>query len=246
LSFRQLRWNETLSRFDAQIQHIPGISNSAADALSRYPYVQSHDKLETNAISTIEFDRQICEDIRKSYVEDQLFGMVIKNPERYPLYQFKDGLLFFEGRLCVPANDRVSREKLLKLHHDDLGNHFAVDKTRRSLMQEYYWPGVHKDIELYIKSCPSCGRNKSPTQAPAEFLHPMPIPERRFDELAMDFVGPLPTSNGFDTVLMMTDRLTDYVKMEPTHSTATARDIATLTYSSWYHQFGLPKAITSD
>jgi hypothetical protein len=102
-------------------------------------------------------------------------------------------------------------------------------------------------VHLYIKSCISCSRNKSPTQAPAGFLHPMPIPEHRFDELAMDFVGTIPISNGFDMILVMTDRLTDYVKLEPTHSTATAQDIATLVYSSWYRQFGLPiKAITSD
>src|SRR5437667_9348644 len=74
----------------------------------------------------------------------------------------------------------------------------------------------------------------------------MPIPEHRFDELAMDFVGPVPISNGFDTILVMTERLTDYVKLEPTHSSATAQDIARVVYSSWYRQFGLPKAITSD
>lgn len=184
-----------------------------------------------NAVSLVEFDHEILNNIRKSYPDDKLFGAVIENPERYPLYQLKDGLLFFEERLCIPTNDRVSREKLLKLYHDD-SNHFTVDKTRRSIMSDYYWPGVHKDVELYIKSCTSCGRNKSSTQAPAGFLHSMPIPERRFDELALDFVGPLGTSNGFDTVLVMTDRLTDYVKLEPTHSTATAQDIATLVYSS--------------
>src|SRR6202023_603459 len=42
------------------------------------------------------------------------------------------------------------------------------------------------------------------------------------------------------------DRLTDYVKFEPTHSTTTAADIADLVYRSWYRQFGLPKAMTSD
>src|SRR5580704_13756799 len=40
LSDRQIRWNELLSKFDMDIRYIPGISNSAADALSRYPYVQ--------------------------------------------------------------------------------------------------------------------------------------------------------------------------------------------------------------
>ena len=39
LTPRQIRWNEYLSRFDTDIHHIPGISNSAANALSRYPYV---------------------------------------------------------------------------------------------------------------------------------------------------------------------------------------------------------------
>ena len=248
LSPCQMRWNETLTRFDTQIRHIPRISNSAADALSRYPYVQSKDGRESaiSAISMAEFDPDILRSVCASYSKDGLFGPVIKNPEQYPLFQLIDGLLFFEGRLCVPANDRESREKLLKLHHDELGDHFAIDKTRRSLMGDYYWPGVQRDIELYIKSCVSCGRNKSPTQAPAGLLHPMPIPEQRFDELALDFVGTLPISKGFDTILVMTDRLTDYVKLEPTHSSATAQNIARVIYSSWYRQFGLPKAITSD
>jgi len=43
-------------------------------------------------------------------------GVVVENPEWYPLYQLKDGVLFFEETLCIPTNDRVSREKLLKLY----------------------------------------------------------------------------------------------------------------------------------
>jgi len=98
--------------------------------------------------------------------------MVISHPERYPLFQLNDGLLFFEGQLCIPASDRVSRERLLKLHHDELGNHNGVNKTRRTIMLDYFWPGVHRDVELYVKSCASCARNKSPTQAPAGFFSP--------------------------------------------------------------------------
>ena len=246
LSARQIRWNEVLSRFDAKIRHIPGITNSAADALSRYPYVQSSDDLSVCAISIVEFDSTILNDVKNSYKDDRLFGPVIKNPERYPLFQFEEGLIFFEGRLCIPTNDRASREKLLRTHHDHAGNHHAIDKTRKSIIIDYYWPGVQRDVESYVKSCPSCARNKSSTQAPAGFLHPMPIPKDRFAEMALDFVGSLVPSKGYDMILVMTDRLTDYVKFEPTHSTATAADIADLVYRSWYRQFGLPKAMTSD
>jgi hypothetical protein len=74
----------------------------------------------------------------------------------------------------------------------------------------------------------------------------MPIPSNRFSEMALDFVGPVPKSNGFDMILGMTDRLTNYVKLEPVHSTATAQDIADVVYHSWYRQFGMPEAMTSD
>src|SRR5204863_7024433 len=84
-SARQIRCNEVLSRFDAEIKHIPGITNSAADALSRYPYVQSQEDLSACAISIVEFDSSILRSVRRSYLEDKLFGPVVANPEHYPL-----------------------------------------------------------------------------------------------------------------------------------------------------------------
>jgi RNase H-like domain found in reverse transcriptase len=85
LSPRQIRWNETLTRFDTQMRHIPGISNSAADALSRYPYVQAKEEREgstISAVSLVEFDPEVLRLVRASYPNDGLFAPVIKNPER--------------------------------------------------------------------------------------------------------------------------------------------------------------------
>ena len=242
LSPRQIRWNETLSRFDFDIHHIPGIANSAADALSRYPYTQLG---TVSAITSIAIDAAILQSVKKAYVDDKLFGPVISNPEHYPAYTLVDEALYFEDRLCIPISDRKTRETLLLLHHD-VENHFGRRKTRSSIAREYFWPGLDQDVEEYIRTCDSCARNKTSTQAPAGLLHPLPVPSSRFDELALDFVGPLPESGGFDMILGMTDRLTNYTKLEPVHSTATAEDIADVVYRSWCRQFGMPKAITSD
>jgi hypothetical protein len=102
------------------------------------------------------------------------------------------------------------------------------------------------DAETYVKSCPTCIANKSSTQSPAGYLHPLPIPHERFSDIAMDFVGPLAKSKGHDMILVMTDRLTNYVRIEPTLSTATAQDIASLVYRTWCRMFGLPHRIVSD
>ena len=107
-------------------------------------------------------------------------------------------------------------------------------KTRGNLAREFLWPGVTNDVETYVRSCDSCAQNKSSTQAPVGFLHPLSIPANRFLEIALDFVGPLSESNGYDCILIMTDRLTNYVLIEPATTTATASDIASLFYQTWY------------
>jgi len=76
-------------RFDTDIYHIPGISNSAADALSRYPYAQDLEKSSAhepitpfvNATSIVEFDKDVLTSIAKHYEDDGFFGPVIRNPE---------------------------------------------------------------------------------------------------------------------------------------------------------------------
>jgi hypothetical protein len=241
--------------------------------LSRYPYAQDEKPLEahvrenegdvelrelatkpgnydideldvTYLTTVVSIDNAIYDVIRNSYKDDSFFKPIITNPERYPTYTVTDGLIYHRDRLCIP-NERETREMLLATHHDDQ-NHFGAHKTQAAITRDYLWPGLTKDVDAYIKSCDPCIRKKSTTQAPVGFLHPLPVPSARFREIAMDFIGPLPRSCGFDMAILITDRLTDYVKIEPTNTTATAPEIANLFYRTWYRQFGLPSAITSD
>jgi hypothetical protein len=135
---------------------------------------------------------------------------------------------------------------LLLYQYHDKDNHFGITKTCQKLAAEFFWPNLSRDVRKYINSCATCLQNKSNNQAPAGFLHSLPIPADCFSDIAIDFVGPLPKSQGFDAVAVFTDRLTNYIKIEPTYTTATAEDTARLVYRSWTWQFGLPRSIVSD
>ena len=153
--------------------------------------------------------------------------------------------MYISERLVIPRHGNI-RETLFLLAHDTLG-HFGFKKSYGSLKDAYYWPNMRKDLEnTYIPSCTSCQRNKSPTRKPIGPLHPTPIPDGRFKNLAIDFIGPLPKDNGFDQIITITDMLgTDY-RLIPSKTNDTAEDFALRFFDGWYCEHGLPDNIFSD
>ena len=127
----------------------------------------------------------------------------------------KDGLWFINDRLIIPANCGV-REQIFRLAHDVLG-HFGFHKSYENIRNSYYWPKMRTDLEHgYILACVECQRNKSSTKTPIGPLHPLPVPDDRCQSIAMDFIGPLPSDEGHDCILTITDRLGSDVRVIPT------------------------------
>lgn len=67
---------------------------------------------------------------------------------------------------------------------------------------------MRNDIIQFIQQCPSCQRNKHENLPYPGLLQPLPIPERPWLHINMDFVGGLPVSAQHDTILVVVDRLT--------------------------------------
>lgn len=242
-----VRWHALISSWIGPftIVYTPKLSNVVADALSRRP-----DHIVA-AISVVVDDSQfhdnIVDGLRNDTFAQAAQESITKNEttsfflDQNLLFRYHDHGI----QLYLPAAHDL-RETVIRECHDIRG-HFGLRRTLKAIQQRFFWPRMKHDVDLYIKSCQQCQRNKSSTQRPAGLLQPLEIPSAPFESISMDFITALPTTTtGFDALMVVVDRFSKYVEFIPTHTTATAADTATLFYTHIVCRHGCPRSIVSD
>jgi hypothetical protein len=109
-------------------------------------------------------------------------------------------------QLVIPQS---LKSMILEYCHDSLtAGHLGITKTTKTLLSRYWWPNVTRDIKNWIDSCPDCQSFKNPRTKMGLLQH-LPVPQKPFHTLGVDFVGPLPTTNsGNKYLLVFVDHLT--------------------------------------
>ena len=98
--------------------------------------------------------------------------------------------------------------RLIRADHDaPIAGHPGRDKTYELLSRKHFWPFMRKDVERFVANCHTCKRIKPRRHAPHETLLPLPVPDRPWQDISMDFVVGLPESDGFDAIWVVVDRL---------------------------------------
>ena len=167
-----------------------------------------------------------------------------------PAYRAFGGMLYFvdggQYRLYVP-NDRDLKLALLRDAHDaPIAGHPGTDRTFASLRRFYFWPNMLQEVIDYVRSCRSCQLVK-PAPAPMAPQTTFPLPRHPFQEIALDWVGPLPsTARGNDFLLNVTDRLTKFAVAIPCRTTMTRLELADALFYNICLKFGFPQVIVSD
>jgi Integrase zinc binding domain len=194
---------------------------------------------------TVATDPSLLETIIAGYDSDP-FCLKIKIADKlFKGIKWKGGLLYIGNRLVIPWVGSL-REDLFRLAHNSLG-HFGFEKSYVFLRDAYYWPNMCKDLqEAYLPACVDCQRNKDPTLKLTGPLHPLPIPDQRGDSIAIDFIGPCPTDDGFDGIVTITDCLGADIHIAPTHMDITAECFTVQFFNLWYCENGLPLNIVSN
>ena len=101
----------------------------------------------------------------------------------------------------------------------------------------------------YVKGCADCQRHKvnlRPTKAPLRPIYPKPE-ATPFDTVAIDFITKLPESQGYNSILTITDHdCTKVAVFIPCNEEINAEGTAALYIKHVFMHFGLPSKIISD
>ncbi len=274
LTARQARWAEILSQFFFTIMYQSGKDNLKADVLSRQEEdIEAQNKVKgeirtRSLLRPDQIDPRVLQEYTElaSLEEDELeesLGLIDRilraNRESESLealrvqaengddqLQLQDGLLTYEDRLLVPDSEGLRADLIREAHAQVSSAHSGQHKTYLLLQLRYYWRGMTADVKRYVRNCHECkrahvARDKTPGQ-----LHPLPISERPWQHVAMDFKSFPNDRQGFDTIFVVIDRLSKQSTSIPCLKTTTAKDMAVMYIDRIYRNHGAPESIVSD
>ncbi|KAJ9528812.1 hypothetical protein QJQ45_000053 [Haematococcus lacustris] len=249
LTGRQMRWTQRLAEFDITFVHKAGKHHTVPDALSRRPDHQ------LTALSIVDPDPSFFSTFDRHAPEDPAYQAALSQALSPPSPSSPTHLQVIEGRLYTTSTpprlyipSSPLRAQLLHEAHDaHTAAHLGRAKTLERLQRHFYWPQMHKTVQEYVRTCDKCQRNKATNQLPPGLLQPLPIPSRNWQQVSMDFIGPLPaTPRGHTMIFTIVDKLSKMIHLIPTTTTATAHDTARLFFDHIFKHHGLPEAIISD
>ena len=264
LSARQVRWIQFLQEFEFDISYLEGAKNTFADWLSRRPdyahFSCPHcrsalDDLPTPSISSMinpsdthsaQHMDPFCQQLEE-WLQDRssipsarrgYFKSFSKNADGSWLYRRK-ALVVPEGPL---------RLQYLEFFHDRLDHgHFGFYKTMEAMKPHVYWPTLVDDLTKFLASCETCQRTKPGLDRNAGLLHPLPVPETRFQSVNIDFAAMPLAEDGYNNLMVIVDRFTKLVELIPANDSLSAERCAELLYRHWYLAGrGFPNSIVSD
>ena len=107
-------------------------------------------------------------------------------------------------------------------------------------------PNIYTDVLDYVRTCPECQKAKPRNARPFGTILPLQPPEASWQDISMDLITSLPTSDNYDAIFVIVDRFSKMAHFIPTNTTADAPTLATLFINNIVRIHGIPRSIISD
>nr|GEV17707.1 putative reverse transcriptase domain-containing protein [Tanacetum cinerariifolium] len=179
LNMRQRCWIELLSDYECEIKYHPGKANA----------------------KILEAQGEASKDLKAP--AEWLRGL-----ERH-FEKRDDGGIYFTNRVWIPSIGGIRKLIIDEAHTSRYSVHPGVNKMYYDLRDLYWWPGMKRDIVVYVSKCLTCSKIKAEHQKPSGLLQQPEITKWKWEKITMDFVTKLPKSSSrHDAIWVLVDRWT--------------------------------------
>lgn len=145
------------------------------------------------------------------------------------------------------GDNPILKAKIIKEIHDGPSEgHSGRDATRKRISSFCYWKGQIRDIDQYIRECDICQHYKYDNDAYPGLLQPLPIPQRVWHIISIEFIESLPKSEGKEIILVVVDRLSKYAHFLALSHPYSATTVAKPFMEQVYKLHGMSADIVSD
>ncbi len=227
LSRWQVNYLNILSKFNFQIIFRSDKMNTKVDALIRMSLAnvsESAQRLEDHFQTILIFDRidvlsikskanlyqrvrminqtdEFCSEYRQAMNENKLKFHITKLKN----CKIIDDVLFRKDLLWISENMHT---KLLQEVHDQSSISHFDNKWIINLVQRfYYWSDYQATIRWYIRNCHACQQSKASRNSINELHHSLSISQKRWKDIAMNFITELFLSESYNVICTIICRL---------------------------------------
>ena len=204
---RLLRRCIKLSELDFVVEHRPGSMIGHVDALSRH-------------VGTVKYGAVLSKEIVLREQEKEVFCMK-QTPGTYnskpEFFLDADGILYkrkSDGNHQLLVSQTLVHDVMRQNHDPVYVAHPGIKRTYALIALRYWWPGMRKSIEDFVKRYDLCQRRKGIR----EFVAPLGEvePTAPFHVTSLDITGPyVTTPRGNKYLLTFIDPFTKYVEAFP-------------------------------
>ncbi|GKA16258.1 putative reverse transcriptase domain-containing protein [Tanacetum coccineum] len=171
LNMRQRRWLELLNDYDCEIRYHLGKANTKARKPENIKNKDAGGMLIENS-----------KDLEKLITEK--------------LEPCMDGTLCLNGRSWLPCYGDLRTVIMHEYHKSKYSIHLGSYKMYQDMKKLYWWPNMKADNATYVSKCLTCAKVKAEHQRPSGLLVQPEIPQRKWDNITMDFIMKLPKETG--------------------------------------------------
>ncbi|XP_055714359.1 uncharacterized protein K02A2.6-like [Phlebotomus papatasi] len=216
----------------------PQVIAYASKSLSKTEQRATYIVVESAAVDVTEIEEASALDPEFGKLRESV--MTGRWTEEVKAYQpFRDELTV-TGNILIRGNKLVVpgkiRSRMLNLAHE---GHPGESAMKRRLRDRVWWPGLDNDVTKFVKVCEGCSLVTTPNRP--EPMVRRELPSGPWIDIALDFLGPLPSGK---YLLVVVDYFNRYKEVE-IMSKITAKETVNR-LDKIFARLGYPRTLTVD